>query len=164
MTKFNDIVTWIISSGFLGTLIVITYNLLNPLIKVKIDREKNAKVKTAYEVADNIIKSLVVGIASTGSLTGPEKKAVVTKTAKDALDKHGIKISDSVLDSMIDKFYELDVVPLGDQNKLADKTDLPVSVNESNPEATATELDKPTESAVDVITAEPETKDEAAVK
>lgn len=106
MKTLNDIVNWIINSGFLALLIYIAVAFGNPWIDSKIKHAKTAQSKELWSFIEQVANTAVNSLVSK-NLTGDAKFAQATAIVQDALAKQGFTNVDvKSIESAVQSAYE----------------------------------------------------------
>lgn len=106
MKTLNDIVNWIINSGFLALLIYIAVAFGNPWIDSKIKHAKTAQSKELWNFIEQVANTAVNSLVSK-NLTGDAKFAQATAIVQDALAKQGFTNVDvKSIESAVQSAYE----------------------------------------------------------
>lgn len=121
MKALNDIINWIINSGFLALLIYIAVAFGKPWVDSKIKHAKTAQEKEAWTLLEQVAMTAVnarVGKHQTG-----QEKFVDASTAVQAyLENKGINIDMKQVEAAVQSAYELSTLtPSVDPNE--DKSD-----------------------------------------
>ena len=121
MKTLNDIINWIINSGFLALLIYIAVAFGKPWVDSKIKHAKTAQEKEAWTLLEQVAMTAVnarVGKHQTG-----QEKFVDASTAVQAyLENKGINIDMKQVQSAVQSAYELSTLtPTVDPNAKANK-------------------------------------------
>lgn len=127
MKTLNDIINWIINSGFLALLIYIAVAFGKPWIDSKIKHAKTAQEKEAWTLLEQVAMTAVnarVGKHQTG-----QEKFVDASTAVQAyLENKGINIDMKQVEAAVQSAYELSTLtptvnPNEDKSDTAKKVD-----------------------------------------
>lgn len=106
MKTLNDIVNWIINSGFLALLIYIAVAFGNPWIDSKIKHAKTAQSKELWSFIEQVANTAVNSLVSK-NLTGDAKFAQATAIVQDTLAKQGFTNVDvKAIESAVQSAYE----------------------------------------------------------
>ena len=106
MKTLNDIINWIINSGFLALLIYIAVAFGNPWIDSKIKHAKTAQSKELWNFIEQVANTAVNSLVSK-NLTGDAKFAQATAIVQDALAKQGFTNVDvKSIESAVQSAYE----------------------------------------------------------
>lgn len=127
MKALNDIINWIINSGFLALLIYIAVAFGKPWVDSKIKHAKTAQEKEAWTLLEQVAMTAVnarVGKHQTG-----QEKFVDASTAVQAyLENKGINIDMKQVEAAVQSAYELSTLtPTVDPNE--DKSDNPKKID-----------------------------------
>ena len=117
MQALNDIINWIINSGFLALLIYIAVAFGRPWVDSKIKHAKTAQEKEAWTLLEQVAMTAVnarVGKHQTG-----QEKFVDASTAVQAyLENKGINIDMKQVEAAVQSAYELSTLtPTVDPNE-----------------------------------------------
>lgn len=120
MKALNDIINWIINSGFLALLIYIAVAFGKPWVDSKIKHAKTAQEKEAWTLLEQVAMTAVnarVGKHQTG-----QEKFINASTAVQAyLENKGINIDMKQVEAAVQSAYELSyLTPTVDPNKKID--------------------------------------------
>ncbi|QIZ04578.1 phage holin, LLH family [Limosilactobacillus reuteri] len=106
MKTLNDVINWIINSGFLALLIYIAVAFGNPWIDSKIKHAKTAQQKEAWALLEQVAMTAVN--ARVGKpMTGQEKFVDASTAVQAYLENKGINIDMKQVQAAVQAAYEL---------------------------------------------------------
>ena len=91
MKALNDIINWIINSGFLALLIYIAVAFGKPWVDSKIKHAKTAQEKEAWTLLEQVAMTTVNSLVSADK-TGQQKFDEASTLVASYLSDHGIKV------------------------------------------------------------------------
>ena len=120
MKALNDIINWIINSGFLALLIYIAVAFGKPWVDSKIKHAKTAQEKEAWTLLQQVSMTVVNSLVGK-DMTGQAKFAEAVTQVQAYLENKGLNVDMKQVQSAVQSAYELSVLtPTVDPNaKLA---------------------------------------------
>ncbi|MEF7456980.1 phage holin [Pediococcus pentosaceus] len=95
----NNVYALIVLGGFLATI----FGYLNPLLKQKIAKEKNLRVKSRYELLDQWAENAVAQMSALSDMIGQDKKAEAMRMVNGQLKAHNIDIDVEHVSAAVEK-------------------------------------------------------------
>lgn len=87
----------------LGGVLATIFGYVNPLLKQKIAKEKNLRVKSRYELLDQWAENAVAQMSVLSDMIGQDKKAEAIRMVNGQLQKHNINIDVEHVSAAIEK-------------------------------------------------------------
>lgn len=87
----------------LGGVLATIFGYVNPLLKQKIAKEKNLRVKSRYELLDQWAENAVAQMSALSDMIGQDKKAEAIRTVNGQLQKHNINIDVEHVSAAVEK-------------------------------------------------------------
>lgn len=117
MKTLNDIINWIINSGFLALLIYIAVTFGKPWVDSKIKHAKTAQEKEAWTLLEQVAMTAVNARVGKHQ-TGQEKFVDASTTVQGYLAEKGIDIDMKQVEAAVQSAYELSTLtPTVDPNE-----------------------------------------------
>ena len=117
MQALNDIINWIINSGFLALLIYIAVTFGKPWVDSKIKHAKTAQEKEAWTLLEQVAMTAVNARVGKHQ-TGQEKFVDASTTVQGYLAEKGIDIDMKQVEAAVQSAYELSTLtPTVDPNE-----------------------------------------------
>lgn len=121
MKTLNDIINWIINSGFLALLIYIAVAFGKPWVDSKIKHAKTAQEKEAWTLLQQVSMTVVNSLVGK-DMTGQAKFAEAVTQVQAYLENKGLNVDMKQVQSAVQSAYELSALtPTVDPNE--DKSD-----------------------------------------
>ncbi|MDY5594030.1 MAG: phage holin, LLH family [Limosilactobacillus reuteri] len=121
MKTLNDIINWIINSGFLALLIYIAVAFGKPWVDSKIKHAKTAQEKEAWTLLQQVSMTVVNSLVGK-DMTGQAKFAEAVTQVQAYLENKGLNVDMKQVQSAVQSAYELSALtPSVDPNE--DKSD-----------------------------------------
>lgn len=121
MKTLNDIINWIINSGFLALLIYIAVAFGKPFVDSKIKHAKTAQEKEAWTLLQQVSMTVVNSLVGK-DMTGQAKFAEAVTQVQAYLENKGLNVDMKQVQSAVQSAYELSTLtPSVDPNE--DKSD-----------------------------------------
>ena len=121
MKTLNDIINWIINSGFLALLIYIAVAFGKPWVDSKIKHAKTAQEKEAWTLLQQVSMTVVNSLVGK-DMTGQAKFAEAVTQVQAYLENKGLNVDMKQVQSAVQSAYELSTLtPSVDPNE--DKSD-----------------------------------------
>lgn len=121
MKALNDIINWIINSGFLALLIYIAVAFGKPWVDSKIKHAKTAQEKEAWTLLQQVSMTVVNSLVGK-DMTGQAKFAEAVTQVQAYLENKGLNVDMKQVQSAVQSAYELSTLtPSVDPNE--DKSD-----------------------------------------
>ena len=121
MKALNDIINWIINSGFLALLIYIAVAFGKPWVDSKIKHAKTAQEKEAWTLLEQVSMTVVNSLVGK-DMTGQAKFAEAVTQVQAYLENKGLNVDMKQVQSAVQSAYELSTLtPSVDPNE--DKSD-----------------------------------------
>ena len=105
MKALNDIINWIINSGFLALLIYIAVAFGKPWVDSKIKHAKTAQEKEAWTLLEQVAMTTVNSLVSADK-TGQQKFDEASTLVASYLSDHGIKVDMKTVQAAVQAAYE----------------------------------------------------------
>ena len=122
MQALNDIINWIINSGFLALLIYIAVAFGKPWVDSKIKHAKTAQEKEAWTLLEQVAMTAVNARAGKHQ-TGQEKFVDASTAVQAYLENKGINIDMKQVEAAVQSAYELSTLtPSVDPEDKSDNT------------------------------------------
>ena len=120
MKALNDIINWIINSGFLALLIYIAVAFGKPWVDSKIKHAKTAQEKEAWTLLQQVSMTVVNSLVGK-DMTGQAKFAEAVTQVQAYLENKGLNVDMKQVQSAVQSAYELSTLtPTVDPNKSND--------------------------------------------
>ena len=117
----NDVISWIINSGFLALLIYIVVAFGKPWVDSKIKHAKTAQEKEAWTLLEQVSMTVVNSLVGK-DMTGQAKFAEAVTQVQAYLENKGLNVDMKQVQSAVQSAYELSTLtPSVDPNE--DKSD-----------------------------------------
>ena len=117
MKALNDIINWIINSGFLALLIYIAVAFGKPWVDSKIKHAKTAQEKEAWTLLEQVAMTTVNSLVSADK-TGQQKFDEASTLVASYLSDHGIKVDMKPVQAAVQAAYEKSpLTPTADPKK-----------------------------------------------
>lgn len=117
MKALNDIINWIINSGFLALLIYIAVAFGKPWVDSKIKHAKTAQEKEAWTLLEQVAMTTVNSLVSADK-TGQQKFDEASTLVASYLSDHGIKVDMKTVQAAVQAAYEKSpLTPTADPKK-----------------------------------------------
>ena len=121
MKVLNDIINWIINSGFLALLIYIAVAFGKPWVDSKIKHAKTAQEKEAWTLLQQVSMTVVNSLVGK-DMTGQAKFAEAVTQVQAYLENKGLNVDMKQVQSAVQSAYELSTLtPSVDPNSKAKK-------------------------------------------
>lgn len=121
MKTLNDIINWIINSGFLALLIYIAVTFGKPFVESKIKHAKTAQEKEAWTLLEQVSMTVVNSLVGK-DMTGQAKFAEAVTQVQAYLENKDLNVDMKQVQSAVQSAYELSTLtPSVDPNE--DKSD-----------------------------------------
>ncbi|GAB6091802.1 phage holin, LLH family [Furfurilactobacillus curtus] len=101
--NINDVVTWLLASGFLFALY---FKVLSPAAHQWIATQKASKAKQVEEVLLNLADTAVQGLSTSYNMTGSVKKQEAVAKVNKALSDKGISIDPDRVSDSVERAYQ----------------------------------------------------------
>ena len=105
MKALNDIINWIINSGFLALLIYIAVAFGKPWVDSKIKHAKTAQEKEAWTLLEQVAMTTVNSLVSANK-SGTQKFLEASDQVQSYLADHGIKVDMKTVQTAVQAAYE----------------------------------------------------------
>ena len=116
MKTLNDIINWIINSGFLALLIYIAVAFGKPFIDSKIKHAKTAQQKELWTLLQQVSMTVVNSLVSK-DMTGQAKFVEAVTQVQAYLENKGLNVDMKQVQSAVQSAYELSTLtPTVDQS------------------------------------------------
>ena len=120
MKTLNDIINWVINSGFLALLIYIAVAFGKPFIDSKIKHAKTAQQKELWTLLQQVSMTVVNSLVSK-DMTGQAKFVEAVTQVQAYLENKGLNVDMKQVQSAVQSAYELSALtPTVDPNKSND--------------------------------------------
>ncbi|QKT15001.1 phage holin, LLH family [Limosilactobacillus reuteri] len=106
MQALNDIINWIINSGFLALLIYIAVAFGKPFVDSKIKHAKTAQEKEAWTLLQQVSMTVVNSLVGK-DMTGQAKFAEAVTQVQAYLENKGLNVDMKQVQSAVQSAYEL---------------------------------------------------------
>ena len=106
MKALNDIINWIINSGFLALLIYIAVAFGKPFVDSKIKHAKTAQEKEAWTLLQQVSMTVVNSLVGK-DMTGQAKFAEAVTQVQAYLENKGLNVDMKQVQSAVQSAYEL---------------------------------------------------------
>ena len=128
---WNDIVNWLINSGFLLTAVIFLWHQIKPWLDAKKLHAKTQQERELLWLVENLADTAVASLAGNKTASGSEKFQEATRYVANTLADQGHAVSRSTIDHAVQSAYEKsDLTPtVKPDNKPKER--LGLSVNES---------------------------------
>ena len=121
MKALNDIINWIINSGFLALLIYIAVAFGKPFVDSKIKHAKTAQQKELWTLLQQVSMTVVNSLVGK-DMTGQAKFAEAVTQVQAYLENKGLNVDMKQVQSAVQSAYELSTLtPSVDPNSKAKK-------------------------------------------
>lgn len=105
MKMLNDIINWIINSGFLALLIYIAVAFGKPWVDGKIKHAKTAQQREAWALLEQVAMTTVNSLVSSNK-SGSQKFLQASDQVQSYLADHGVRIDMKTVQSAVQAAYE----------------------------------------------------------
>lgn len=105
MKTLNDIINWIINSGFLALLIYIAVAFGKPWVDGKIKHAKTAQQREAWTLLEQVAMTTVNSLVSSNK-SGTQKFLEASDLVQSYLSDHGIKVDMKTVQAAVQAAYE----------------------------------------------------------
>lgn len=105
MKTLNDIINWIINSGFLALLIYIAVTFGKPWVDSKIKHAKTVQEKEAWTLLEQVAMTTVNSLVSSNK-SGSQKFLQASDQVQSYLADHGVRIDMKTVQSAVQAAYE----------------------------------------------------------
>lgn len=105
MKTLNDIINWIINSGFLALLIYIAVAFGKPFVDSKIKHAKTAQQREAWTLLEQVAMTTVNSLVSANK-SGTQKFLEASDLVQSYLSDHGIKVDMKTVQAAVQAAYE----------------------------------------------------------
>lgn len=120
MKTLNDIINWIINSGFLALLIYIAVAFGKPWIDSKIKHAKTAQEKEAWTLLEQVSMTVVNSLVGK-DMTGQAKFAEAVTQVQACLKNKGLNVDMKQVQAAVQSAYEMSMLtPTVNPNKKPD--------------------------------------------
>lgn len=121
MKTLNDIINWIINSGFLALLIYIAVAFGKPWVDSKIKHAKTAQEKEAWTLLEQVAMTVVNSLVGK-DMTGQAKFVEAVTQVQAYLENKGLNVDMKQVEAAVQSAYELSTLtPSVDPNSKAKK-------------------------------------------
>lgn len=121
MKALNDIINWIINSGFLALLIYIAVAFGKPWVDSKIKHAKTAQEKEAWTLLEQVAMTVVNSLVGK-DMTGQAKFVEAVTQVQAYLENKGLNVDMKQVEAAVQSAYELSTLtPSVDPNSKAKK-------------------------------------------
>ena len=133
MKALNDIINWIINSGFLALLIYIAIAFGKPWIDSKIKHAKTAQEKEAWTLLQQVSMTVVNSLVGK-DMTGQAKFVEAVTQVQAYLENKGLNVDMKQVQAAVQSAYELSALtPTVDPNKSNDNKQQATETKKSDP-------------------------------
>ena len=133
MKALNDIINWIINSGFLALLIYIAVAFGKPWVDSKINHAKTAQEKEAWTLLQQVSMTVVNSLVGK-DMTGQAKFAEAVTQVQAYLENKGLNVDMKQVQSAVQSAYELSTLtPTVDPNKSNDDKQQTTETKKADP-------------------------------
>ena len=127
MKALNDIINWIINSGFLALLIYIAVTFGKPFVESKIKHAKTAQEKEAWTLLEQVSMTVVNSLVGK-DMTGQAKFVEAVTQVQAYLENKGLNVDMKQVQAAVQSAYELSTLtptvnPNEDKSDTAKKVD-----------------------------------------
>ena len=141
MKALNDIINWIINSGFLALLIYIAVAFGKPWVDSKIKHAKTAQEKEAWTLLQQVSMTVVNSLVGK-DMTGQAKFAEAVTQVQAYLENKGLNVDMKQIQSAVQAAYELSTLtPTVDPNAKLTTTQVTETNSATIPAGQATATD-----------------------
>lgn len=109
MKTLNDIINWIINSGFLALLIYIAVAFGKPFVDSKIKHAKTAQEKEAWTLLEQVAMTAVNSLVGK-NISGQEKFAQAVAEVQSYLTAKGLHIDTKQIQAAVQSAYEMSML------------------------------------------------------
>ena len=133
MKTLNDIINWIINSGFLALLIYIAVAFGKPWVDSKIKHAKTAQEKEAWTLLQQVSMTVVNSLVGK-DMTGQVKFVEAVTQVQAYLENKGLNVDMKQVQAAVQSAYELSALtPTVDPNKSNDNKQQATETKKSDP-------------------------------
>ena len=133
MKALNDIINWIINSGFLALLIYIAVAFGKPWVDSKIKHAKTAQEKEAWALLQQVSMTVVNSLVGK-DMTGQAKFAEAVTQVQAYLENKSLNVDMKQVQSAVQSAYELSTLtPTVDPNKSNDDKQQTTETKKADP-------------------------------
>lgn len=105
MKNLNDVVDWLISSGFLVSLIAFAWSYVKPWLEAKVKTNEAKQSALAWELLEKVATTAVESLVSQ-DLAGKVKFDLATKNVQLAMQSAGFKVNEQAAQTAVQSAYE----------------------------------------------------------
>ena len=109
MKTLNDIINWIINSGFLALLIYIAVTFGKPFVESKIKHAKTAQEKEAWTLLEQVSMTVVNSLVGK-DMTGQAKFVEAVTQVQAYLENKGLNVDMKQVQSAVQSAYEMSML------------------------------------------------------
>jgi len=102
----NSVIDYAAVVTFLMTVIPAVYKLLQPLVLIKIDSEKNRQLQQALKIADNLAASAVNEMSTMATMTPSERRDEAIKFVSNQLNQMDFQLAVDLISAKVEKAYQ----------------------------------------------------------
>lgn len=118
MKTANDIVNWLIQSGYLVAIIVFAWQEVKPVLQAKQKHAKTAQEAELLELVNSLADNAVSSLVSAQGVTGHDKFKRATQIVGNTLADKGFEVQKETVDHAVQAAYEKSVLtPTVDPDK-----------------------------------------------
>lgn len=102
----NDVVYWLLSSGFLVAFIAFLWKYLKPLLQQKADHAATAQSREAWKLLEAVANAAVSALVNRKDLNGSDKFKQATDTVQQTMNDQGINVTHTAVANAVQAAYE----------------------------------------------------------
>lgn len=106
MKELNDIVNWLIQSGYLVAVIVFAWQEVKPVLQAKKKHAKTVQEKELLGLVNSLADNAVNSLVSNTAITGHDKFNVATRMVGTTLADKGFNVQRQTIEHAVQAAYE----------------------------------------------------------
>lgn len=106
MKELNDIVNWLIQSGYLVAVIVFAWQEVKPILQAKQKHTKTVQEKALLGLVNSLADNAVNSLVSNDTITGHDKFMAATKMVGTTLADKGFDVQRQTVEHAVQAAYE----------------------------------------------------------
>lgn len=106
MKTLNDIVNWLIQSGYLVAVILFAWRYLKPVMIAKQKHAKTVQERELLDLAVSLADNAVASLAGNTAITGHDKFKAATTVVSSTLAAKGFELPQETVEHVVQAAYE----------------------------------------------------------
>lgn len=106
MKTLNDIVNWLIQSGYLVAIILFAWRYLKPVMVAKKKQAKTLQERELLSFAEGLADNAVASLAGNTAITGHDKFKAATTVVSSTLAAKGFELPQETVEHAVQAAYE----------------------------------------------------------